>query len=211
VTDVPPNIDRLDRDHRGYPIPAFVARIDGAPDFRVIETEYFRQALQRSLCWICGQRRSAKATFVIGPMCAINRVSAEPPSHHACAVYAAQQCPFLNDPARRRGPAHMPDGTTKPGGKSIDRNPGVCLLWTSRTYRPIPTPTGPVVRIGEPLGDVEWWCEGRPATRGEVEASIESGLPLLRDAAEAEGRAAQLHLARSIERAYRLLPAPAAT
>jgi hypothetical protein len=33
--------------------------------------------------------------------------------------------------------------------------------------------------VGDPIGQVEWWAEGRQATYGEVTASLESGLPLL--------------------------------
>lgn len=54
------------------------------------------------------------------------------------------------------------------------------MLWTSpyEVWRP---PTGgQLIAMGEPEA-VEWWRMGRWATREEVLASVESGLPLLRD------------------------------
>jgi hypothetical protein len=35
-------------------------------------------------------------SFVVGPMCGINRNSAEPPSHKECAQWSARNCPFLS-------------------------------------------------------------------------------------------------------------------
>lgn len=157
-------------------------------------------------CWLCGGPLGANATFVIGPMCAINRVSAEPPSHRDCAEYAAKACPFLTNPAMRRRERNMPDGTVLPDGDMITRNPGVALTWTSRTWRMMPGHR--LFQVGEPTA-LAWWAHGRPATRAEVLASIDSGLPLLRQAAESDPRprAALAELERQHARALDLLPA----
>ena len=192
LPDPPANIARLPRDHRGYPVPWFVEWIDGKPDFRIASGRRFRHALRLNLCWVCGTPRSRRATFVVGPMCAINRTSSEPPSHRVCAVYAAQACPFLTDPARRRGGAHLPDDYTGPAGVMIERNPGVSLLWTSRDFAPYnvhaqgPANAGTLIDIGTPTS-VEWWAHGRAATRAEVLASIDDGLPALAEIADAQG------------------------
>jgi len=42
-------------------------------------------------CWLCGQPLGKFMCFVVGPMCAINKTSAEPPSHRDCALYAVQE------------------------------------------------------------------------------------------------------------------------
>src|ERR1700734_4533418 len=101
---IPAQIDRLPRNKARYPVPWFVATIDGQPDFRVIRPGGIREALAREICWTCGiaVRRKEDRAFVIGPMCAVNRVSSEPPSHETCANWAAVHCPFLTRPDMRR-------------------------------------------------------------------------------------------------------------
>jgi hypothetical protein len=102
----------------------------------------------------------------------------------------------------------MPGEAAEPAGIAIKRNPGVTLLWTTRRYRPYRDPmTGGVLfNIGDP-SRVEWFTEGRTATRAEVMASIDSGLPLLREVAEEEGPRALAELDRYVERAMPLVPA----
>jgi hypothetical protein len=214
--DMPARIARLPLDYRGYPVPWFVVWMDddgravprgqGAPDFRVIHPGALSEAI-RGACWICGGRLAAYKTFVIGPMCAVNRNSAEPPSHRECARYAARACPFLARPHARRRENAMPEGTVEAGGIMLRRNPGVTLLWTVKRYRAHRDANGGVLfNIGEP-DNVEWIAEGRPATREEVLASIDSGLPHLREYAEQDGPLAVRELDRYVERAMTLVPA----
>lgn len=203
---VPPaRIKALATDHRGFPVPWFVAWIDGAPDFRVVGPGKVVQAVRQQLCWICGQRLGAFKTFVIGPMCAVNRVSSEPPSHRDCAEFAAKACPFLIKPRMRRNDKDMPPEARNPGGVMIARNPGVALVWVTRSFKPFRAEGGVLFEVGDPAS-VEWYAEGRAATRAEVMASIDSGLPLLRAAAEPEGPSAVWELARCIARAMPLVP-----
>lgn len=182
---MPPRIARLPLDpKRGLPVPWFVAWIDGQPDFRIVGPGRLRTAEQAGLCWICGQALgSRRASFVIGPMCAVNRVSSEPPSHHDCATYAAVACPFLANPERRRRESRKPEAAQDPAGTMIRRNPGVALVWVSRTWKTFPARGGLLWDVGEPE-TVAWYAHGRTATRDEVLASIDSGLPLLRAEAE---------------------------
>ena len=62
-----------------------------------------------SKCWLCGQTLGKHMTFPIGPMCAITRTTAEPPSHLACAEYAVKACPFLSQPRMRRNERDLPE------------------------------------------------------------------------------------------------------
>jgi hypothetical protein len=215
--EMPERIARLPRDHRGYPVPWFVAWLDadgapveighGTPDFRVIRPGAMASAL-RGACWICGGRLGANRTFVIGPMCAVNRNSAEPPSHHACAHYAARACPFLARPHARRRENAMPGEAVEAPGIMLRRNPGVTLLWTTRRYHPYRDPiTGGVLFEIGVAERVEWIAEGRAATRDEVMASIDSGLPALREVAEQEGPPALRELDRYVAEAMPLVPA----
>ena len=181
-------IARLPLDARGYPVPWFVQWINGAPEFRVMDGEKFARAIRERRCWVCGDVLGRHLAFVIGPMCALNKTSAEPPSHHDCAVWSAQHCPFLSRPHMVRREDELTDTCTK-GDAAIMRNPGACGVWTTTAYRlhrsPGNSATGYLIEMGDP-DRVEWFAAGRPATRAEVEASIDSGLPLLLEAVDRE-------------------------
>lgn len=207
--DMPLRIRRLPVNDAGYPIPWFVATIDGKPDFRVIERGRIEYAIANPVCWVCGGIRlyGAPAAFVIGPMCAINHVTAEPPSHVDCAVYSATHCPFLTIPTMHRRESRLPEEARNPAGTMIRRNPGVALVWITRRWTWHRERSGGVLfDVGEPL-ETHWFAEGRPATRDEVLASIESGLPLLRDVAVEEGPDALAALMTMHAAAMDLVPA----
>src|SRR5262245_27201424 len=191
--DLPPRPARflsLPLDERGFPVPWFVAKIEGKFDFRVIRPGGVAIAHNRELCWLCGERRGAHMSFVIGPMCGINRTTAEPPSHTECAEYAVKACPFLTRPMAVRNERDMPEEAADPAGDMLRRNPGVSLLWTTKSYKPFRAPLpsggyGVLFQVGEPT-KLSFWCKGRAATREELQASISSGYPQLRALAEAE-------------------------
>lgn len=194
---------------RGVPVPWFVAWIDGKPDFRVIRPRGVDDAVSFRKCWICGQERGVWGAFVIGPMCAVNRTSSEPPSHEDCAVYAAVTCPFLAKPHMRRRTSGMPEDAVHSAGLPIDRNPGVALVWVTREWKrfrvgPVGN-AGSLFEIGDPQKTL-WFAKGREATRDEVEESIRTGLPLLRAEAERESAKAVAALERMTADAMRLLP-----
>ena len=180
----------LPRNPQGYPIPWFVSTLpDGSRDFRVADAARQRDARRLNLCWVCGRSNGAYKAFTIGPMCALNRVSAEPPAHRDCAIYSARCCPFLATPQMVRRDKDLPAGTdtdVKPGGVAIMRNPGVALVWVTRTFTVELAPMGEeglLWRFGEPTS-LHWYCQGRDATRAEVLASIETGLPTLQEACQ---------------------------
>lgn len=208
--DLPHRMRGLPLDKHGRPVPWFVGYFDGEPDFRVVRENGLTDALRFKICWLCGAPLGKFVTFVIGPMCAVNRVSAEPGCHRECATYAAMACPFLANPTmqrRERGkPAH-----TDPAGVMILRNPGVALVWTSRTWSPFRVGTGLLFDVGDPV-ETAWYAQGRPATRAEVLAAIDSGLPLLRSEAERSGdpAAALAHIEQQLERALELIPGESA-
>lgn len=203
---LPRRMARLPRDKHSRPVPWFVAWIDGQPDFRVVRENGISDAVRFHICWLCGQPLGANASFVIGPMCALNRVSAEPPSHRDCATFAAQACPFLVTPNMRRRDSSMPEDASAPDGIMIARNPGVALVWTSRNWRM--RTDYRLFDVGDPT-ETRWYAEGRPATRDEVLAAIDSGLPLLRAEAEQDPRpaAALAELDRQHADALELVPA----
>lgn len=211
---LPRAMRRLPTDKHGRPVPWFVHWTDdGVPDFRIVRRGGIEDALRFGLCWVCGTPRGRHAAFVVGPMCAVNRVSAEPPAHLDCALYSALACPFLTTPTmhrRERGLGERVD----PAGVMVPRNPGVALVWSSRTWAPFDVPAGPGIApgvlfgLGEPTA-VSWWREGRPATGAEVRASIDSGLTLLEAECDRERdpAAARAELGVQLAAALALVPA----
>ncbi|MEI5520722.1 hypothetical protein WB388_08915 [Streptomyces brasiliscabiei] len=210
----PPRIARLPRDKHGRPIPWFVDYVDGEPDFRIADTRKRRGATMFRCCWLCGHAlrndvlgpAATQYAYVIGPMCAVNRVSSEPPAHRDCAIYAATACPFLTTPGMRRRPIEGIPDTVRPDGEMIERNPGVALVWVTNTWRMIPGHA--LFDVNEPA-EALWFAEGRPATRTEVLAAVDSGMPLLREAAQRETDPDQalIELTGQYVRALALLPA----
>jgi hypothetical protein len=199
---------------RGYPIPWFVACINGEYDFRVGDAEKLLQAVAQKLCWVCGMKMGSHLAFTVGPMCGINRTSAEPPAHKACAQYSAKACPFLSKPKMIRREAGFPESVPrdpdKVAGFMIERNPGVVLVWTTRGYEVIQLRNGYLFRFGDPM-EIEWYSEGRTATRAEIDESVRTGLPKLWEGVERElplrRLAAKVQLENQIEVFNKLLPA----
>ena len=173
---------------RGWPVPWFVTWIDGAPDFRLADREKFHRAMKERRCWVCGQSLGVNLAFVLGPICGMTRTTTEPPCHLGCAEWSAKHCPFLARPQSRRrwDDERMPDVQAE---IPILRNPGVTLIWVTHHYGQFPDQQGrPLLSLGPPVR-VLWYAEGHRATRAQVEASVEAGLPALLELAYARDRA----------------------
>lgn len=205
---LPDHMKALRVDDRGYPVPWFVAWIDGIPDFRVADSAKAEKARRFSQCWICGNRLGVWKSFVIGPMCAVNRVTSEPPCHWDCAEFSALACPFLTLPKAQRRDTNMPADVVDPAGMMIPRNPGVTCLWTTNTYRVMRVDNGALYRLGDPM-HVRFFTQKRPATRTEILESIDSGMPTLEREASKEGPDALAALADAYRAMLPLLPAAA--
>jgi hypothetical protein len=212
ITDIPmpDRIKRLPLDHRGFPVPWFVAFVRGQPDHRVARAEAIGPAVKQHLCWICGQPLGRYQVSLIGCMCAINRVISEPPSHRDCAEYSARACPFLARPQMHRREAGLPEDRVEAAGFGLKRNPGVVCLWISREppkpFRAAFGQAGTLFKLGEP-DETIWYREGRLATRQEVIDAIEDGLPNLLAPAQEEGPRAVAELERLHRQALNHLPA----
>jgi hypothetical protein len=218
--EIPVRMATLPRDHRGFVVPYFVAWLDetgaitepgtGTPDFRVIDTRKFSRCITSRHCWLCGEQMGVRLSFVIGPMCAVSRVTSEPGCHLVCARYAVKVCPFLTKPRmRRHDKVPLPEGFIPPAGTHLERNPGCMAIWVTREFKRFRVEQGRdgmLFQIGEPE-HVEWWREGRPATRAEVDEAIESGMPFLANEAKREGGDALRALEVYAERVMHYLPA----
>jgi hypothetical protein len=214
MPELPERMRRLPVD-RGYPVPWFVAWLDGdgeqpcepghgRPDFRVIRPGGVAEAWTRKRCWICGGTLGSYRAFTLGSMCAVNRTSAEPPSHRECADFAARACPFLTRPHAKRREVDPEIERAPMPGIPLMRNPGVALVWVTRHPRVRRVENGVLFNVGPPT-EVRWYCEGRPATRAECVESIESGLDPLRELAANQRRGPEV-LERLLAGAMRLLP-----
>lgn len=195
---IPERLARRPRDHRGFVVPFFVAWLDeqgrpvaepnGTPDFRVVEPRRMALCVNKKLCWLCGEPMGVHMGFVLGPMCTINKVISEPPSHVTCAEYAMKACPFLSRPRMRRNEVDMPANYVEAAGLPAERNPGTMALWITRSYRPFQVGKGNAGVLFEvgPFERVSWWREGRHATRAEVSVALADGYALLKGTAEKE-------------------------
>lgn len=206
MVPIPKRMQHLPIDDKWkLPIPWFVATVDGQRHFPTADGRKWHEAIAHNKCWVCGNviGDDELLAFVIGPMCGINRTSAEPPCHLQCAMYSAQACPFLSRPKMKRIDDNLDE--TNCAGVPLSRNPGCCGVWLTQTYKVFNAGNGPLIQIGEPR-QVQWWCEGRPATRAEVQHSIDTGICTLQDMAKAESKAAEAELNRRMNAFRALLP-----
>jgi hypothetical protein len=193
---------------RGYPVPWFVAWVDGQPEFRAADARKFIQAVTQRLCWVCGEPLGRWLAFPIGPMCAITRTTAEPPCHRECAEWSIRNCPFLSQPRAVRRDNALPSEAEHPAGHMITRNPGVICLWITRGYELFDDGRGKLlITVGVPES-ITWYREGRHATRAEVEESVSTGMPALLAAARVDGPFAVEELGRQAARVAALYPPP---
>ena len=209
VNIVPARMAHRPIDARGYTVPWFVEWIDGKPDFRVMDRRKFILAIRHRLCWLCGEKLGVYMTFCIGPMCVVNRITSEPPCHLECAEYAAKGCPFLTHPHAKYRTANCPaDARETPG--MLTHNPTACALYTTRSYATLNVVDGDnagiLLRLGRPE-EITFWHKGRPASRAEVQAAMDIGLPKLQARAAEQGGPAIAELQRMVEQARAYLPA----
>jgi hypothetical protein len=188
---------------RGYPVPWFVDWIDNVPEFRAMDHDKLMRAKDDKLCWVCGEPLGRYLSFVSGPMCGVSRVTAEPPTHNECGCWSAINCPFLNNPDFERREIGDQYGVQPiaAAGIMIKRNPGCTMVWTTREYDIVHVDNrqqaagareGFLFRFGKPTL-VEWFARGRKAKRAEVEASVESGFPLLLESAISDSDRETIH------------------
>lgn len=218
---MPARIKSLPVNDKGFPVPWFVVWMkDGLPvppgegvaDFRCIDTPKVALAIKQHLCWVCGQKLGKHLAFTIGPMCSVTRVTAEPPEHLECAVFAAQACPFLVNPRMRRNEKDLPELRVEPAGEHIKRNPGAVCIWVTKSFKPFrvdPDPLKPgqrdsLLNLG-PAERLLWYTEGRKATFPEIIKAVESGYPILRESAKRGGTKEITYLENLIDHAQVLI------
>jgi hypothetical protein len=187
MVSMPDRVRRLPQ-WGNLPVPFFVAWFkdgkqvpphrrghEGKPDFRVISTDALAMCVRHRRCWICGDRLGALVVFVTGPMSVLQRGSAEPPSHRACAEYAVQVCPFMVDPDAGKSYRATPPGT-KTDPTLAGYNPGVVATYVTREWQTHDNPArGVDFLLGPPIS-ISWWRQGRPASRLDVLIGMKGGI-----------------------------------
>ena len=204
---IPKRMQKLPISKKGFPVPWFVAKVDGEWDFTCVRENGIYVAHMKHLCWLCGEPMGVWKAFTVGPMCVINRISAEPPEHLDCSEYAVKACPFLANPRMRRNDnsAGKQIGGKPLPGMALGRNPGASAIYITKDYKPFRVGEGVLFKMGEPFR-VLWYAEGRTATRAEVQHSIDTGYHFLEDAAKQDGPKAEQELKHYVERAMKYLP-----
>lgn len=205
--DAPENIRRLPVDDRGFPIPHFVAVVNGKPDHRVVDPSKLEPTVQGNLCWICGEPLGQDSAFVMGPTSAFTRVTSEPASHWACGCFAASGCPFLTKPRMRRNHKGLESANLTAPANMLEHNPGLSVVWAASSFTKSLHADGRtwVFRLGQPT-QVAWFREGRRASRKEVVAVIDGIVASYRTLAEEGGAAGAARLADYRERIMALVP-----
>lgn len=184
VSDVPPPVERVPM-KLGTALDDLAILREGEkspPDFRVVDGRKIFEAIRKNRCWICGQEGLKRGfTFVGGPIGIFNRISAEPPSHRDCAIYAAKVCPFLSDPDRERRDANVPN-TRELAGFHVSHNPGVVAIWITNTYRSqrLDGDGRMIFHRGDP-SEVLWFHRGAPAAPADIERGAVKAMEVLRD------------------------------
>src|SRR5260370_15037676 len=100
----------------------------------------------------------------------------------------------------------MPERWQKPRGETIECSTRLAVVWTVKRYRLVQVNGRSVFDIGTPE-HVRWYTEGRLATRTEVLASIDSGLPALYESANPRGQVGADEILLQYEACMPLLPA----
>lgn len=196
----------------GYKVPFFVAEVDGEPDFRIADARKVDACLRHDLCWVCGTVLGRHKLFTVGPMCLANRISSEPPMHRDCAEYSVQVCPHISHAKARRREAKLPSNHREPPGHMVRENPGLVVIVETADWMPRRVDDGWLIDLGERLLNVDWWTEGRRATRAEAEQALLAGVnrvkaDMLARLSGSEQERAMYEMGVSAEEAARYLPA----
>lgn len=183
MEDAPTAMTGRPVDHRGFYVPWFVTAKtdDGLWDFVRIDPRRIREAYDREICFISGEPLGRYRSFVIGPMCCINRITAEPPSKREIAEWSTRVCPFISNPMAKR--PDLEDGTYNAApGVMIPDNPGVIAIWTVDRHD-YTMDRNRIINLGDP-SHLAFYTHKREATPDEVRKAMVFGANRLLDMAQ---------------------------
>lgn len=94
--DIPEALAHLKIDERGYPIPFFVSRPNGKPDFRLLDATKYDLCITKKLCAICGKKvHPGSYYFISGPIGLQNKTCTDSAMHRVCAEFSLKVCPHM--------------------------------------------------------------------------------------------------------------------
>lgn len=189
------------------PTPWFAAETSpGKWDLRVVDPKKIFAAIGGNRCWVCGKPiDNCEYTFTIGPMCAINKVTTEPPAHYECAEWSTRACPALNHTQSQRRKKSLPNHK-QPAGIGFEGLPQVSVLWQTTYYDVENLSDGIILKIGEPTAPLIWRQGGKNVSRDVAAEALQAGFQQLFPLAQAEGKEAVDFLSQSMIEAINLLP-----
>lgn len=158
--EMPARIARLPRTANGYPIPYFVAYINGKPDMKILDAHKQLTCIQYRRCGICGESIGGEVAFISGPIGIANCVVTDPGMHEECAEYAIRVCPFMARPnAKRAADFTYPEGSAKSPG-ALEERPDRTGIAISRAYAGRNAGDGSVLIKFYPPSRVRWFVDG---------------------------------------------------
>lgn len=172
---IPKLMQKLEKDSRGYPIPAGVFRDqEGKPHFTVNAIKARIKHLNEKRCPICNHRLTKGYWFVGGPASAFHEQGAylDLPMHHECMQYAMQVCPYLAAP---KYSGRIDGGTLKDhngvlvlvGETMYPERPALFVCVCTRNYKLLGASISGHLRPFKPYRKVEFWRYGKQLERDE--------------------------------------------
>jgi hypothetical protein len=185
---MPPRIEILPRDERGYPIPwNILIGDDGKPIFTANDSRKHMQALNEALCPICGVRLGKWKWFVGGPKSAFDPHGwfIDLPGHDDCIEYALQVCPYLSVrhydqtvPLIER--AKLPQNVKVIDDTQDPTRPLLFVMVASEWMEVMASGRGaghlPVVRPKRPWLGVKYWRHGKRLSDAEGNELVRQAL-----------------------------------
>lgn len=156
MQQIPDFLKHLKVDQRGYPIPFFVAYVNGKPDFRMLDPAKYKYCLEQNLCSICGKKHVPKNYFFItGPIGLANGVHSDCPMHRGCAEYSLQICPHLYfEKAKRNDRGELVKiAAETTGAAGIKEKPSELFLIRADKYKTIPGPHNGILIKFRPISN----------------------------------------------------------
>jgi hypothetical protein len=173
--ELPTRMQKLEKDHRGYPVPFIVLRDKaGEPHFTINDDRKLFYVLEHDLCGICGQKLLRGRWFVGGPLSAFHPQGAylDGPLHHECMTYALQVCPYL---VASKYLKRVDVATLKAEEREM-----ILIDPTALPYRPkvfvavmavgqtvLVSPPQPKYKPNRPYRAVEFWLNGKQISKDQ--------------------------------------------
>lgn len=178
---IPPKMQDLSKDPRGYPIP-FVVLVDNqdTAHFKINDSRKQLQALQQGLCHVCGKKLRIDDLWLLGgPKSAFHPHGCyiDGPTHYQCGSYALQVCPYLSA-AKYRHTTDVTEITPKTTSDGVvvgtfvdptmepERPEFFIYARTSRIYLNLTTM---YMTPEKPWLEVEYWQQGKQTTRADFD------------------------------------------